>query len=482
MTPEDLAIVTELLGRPPRGDCEVVVRGHAGEPVVIKNAAHLDDGTPMPTLYWLVGRAERDAASRLEAGGGVKAAERASDPDAVARAHAEYAELRDRTLSGSVPHAHVPSGGVGGTRHGVKCLHAHLAWYLAGGEDPIGRWTAAELGLDRGEYVCDESPAAQTRPSGAVAAVDCGTNSTRLLVLGPDGRRLDRRMRITRLGAGVDRTGSLEPDAVDRTIAVLREFKVVLDHYGVAPPNIRAAATSATRDASNSEQWLGAAEQILGVRPEVIGGTEEGRLSYLGATSSLDPAAGPYLVVDIGGGSTELIVGRVSSDPADPADRTPAQIVSLDVGCVRVSERFLASDPPSRAEIEAARVAIRALIDGAKHGSQAWQAGRRLIGLAGTVSALTVLGLGLDRYDEAKVHHARVSRQTIAELTERLASVRLTDRRCVHGMERDRADVIVGGALVLEEVMDAFGFDEVTASESDILDGIAFGLLGAVAD
>ena len=480
MTPEDLALVTELLGRPPRGECEIVVRGPAGEPVVIKNAAHLDDGTPMPTLYWLVGREERDSVSRLEAAGGVKEAERATDPGALADAHARYATLRDRSLVGSEPHAHLPSGGVGGTRQGVKCLHAHLAWYLAGGDDPIGRWTAAELGLDRAAYPCSdcESQDTQPRPSSAVAAVDCGTNSTRLLVIGPDGRRLDRRMRITRLGAGVDRTGQLDPEAVDRTISVLREFRAVLDTHGVAPPNIRAAATSATRDASNSAEWLVAAEQILGVRPEVIEGTEEGRLSYLGATSSLDPASGPYLVVDIGGGSTELIVGRESPESADP---TPAQVVSLDIGCVRISERFLAGDPPARREIETARAAIRILLDSAKENSQAWQAGKRLIGLAGTVSALTVLALGLDRFDEEKVHHARVSRRTIAELTERLASLSLADRLLVHGMERERADVIVGGALVLEEVMDAFDFDEMTASESDILDGIAFGLLSPAA-
>jgi exopolyphosphatase/guanosine-5'-triphosphate,3'-diphosphate pyrophosphatase len=285
-------------------------------------------------------------------------------------------------------------------------------------------------------------------------------------------------MSITRLGAGVDRTGELDPEAVDRTISVLREFRVVLDTYGVAPPNIRAAATSATRDASNSAEWLVAAEQILGVRPEVIEGTEEGRLSYLGATSSLDPASGPYLVVDIGGGSTELIVGRELPEPADP---TPARVVSLDIGCVRISERFLAGDPPARREIETARAAIRILLDSAKENSHAWQAGKRLIGLAGTVSALTVLALGLDGFDEEKVHHARVSRRTIAELTERLASLSLADRLLVHGMERERADVIVGGALVLEEVMDAFDFDEMTASESDILDGIAFGLLSPAA-
>ncbi len=151
MTPEDLAAVTELLGRPPRGACEVAARDADGAPVVIRNATHLDDGTPMPTLYWLVGAVEREAVSRLEAAGGVRAAERAADPAALAAAHERYAAERDGYLVAGA-HPHRPTGGVGGTRQGVKCLHAHLAFLLAGGEDPVGRWTAERLGLDLGRY------------------------------------------------------------------------------------------------------------------------------------------------------------------------------------------------------------------------------------------------------------------------------------------------------------------------------------------
>ena len=158
MTPEDLALVSALLGRVPRGACEVAVRTIDGSPVVIKNATHLGDGTPMPTLYWLIGERERDAVSRLEAGGGVKTAELATDPAEVAEAHARYAAERDAeaiaTDESRSPHR--PTGGVGGTRQGVKCLHAHLAWYLAGGEDPVGAWTAAQLGIDRARYRADE--------------------------------------------------------------------------------------------------------------------------------------------------------------------------------------------------------------------------------------------------------------------------------------------------------------------------------------
>lgn len=151
MTPEDLAAVTELLGRPPRGACEVVTRDAEGAPVVIRNATHLDDGTPMPTLYWLVGPFEREAVSRLEAAGGVRAAERAADPAVLAAAHERYAAERDGYLVAGA-HPHRPTGGVGGTRRGVKCLHAHLAFLLAGGDDPVGMWTAERLGLDLGRY------------------------------------------------------------------------------------------------------------------------------------------------------------------------------------------------------------------------------------------------------------------------------------------------------------------------------------------
>ena len=334
---------------------------------------------------------------------------------------------------------------------------------------------------------------------GPVAAVDCGTNSTRLLVLGPDRRRLARRMRITRLGAGVDRTGRLEDAAIGRTFAVLEEYRRLLDEHGVdtgpGTKSVRAAATSATRDAGNAAAFLDGAESILGVRPEVIEGTEEGRLSYLGATAELDPTTGPYLVVDIGGGSTELIVGHLPSDgvrrapaaaeaveaaeaaQAVEAAEAVAAVVSLDVGCVRLTERYLPSDPPTTDELAAAHSAVRELIDRARDREPAYKTANRMIGLAGTVSALTVMALGLDGFDEKLVHHARISRAEIEDLAARLASVPLAERRQLRGMEVERADVIVGGAIVLQEVMDSFGIGEFTASESDILDGIAFQLL-----
>lgn len=309
-----------------------------------------------------------------------------------------------------------------------------------------------------------------------MAAVDCGTNSTRLLVLGPDGRRLARRMKITRLGAGVDRTGELDPAAIERTLATLREFRLVLDELGVEPAgsSLRATATSATRDARNAASFVEAAGAILGVAPEVIVGEEEGRLSYSGAVRGLDPGDGPFLVVDIGGGSTELIAGS-RSEPSAPAE--PAALVSLDIGCVRLTERYLTSDPPTASEVGAAHEHARQLIAAAAEEHPELRSAGRMIGLAGTVSALTVMALRLPAYAEELVHHARVSRRQVAELAERIAAVPLAERRELRGMERERADVLPGGAVVLEEVMDALGYEEFTTSEADILDGIAFDLL-----
>jgi exopolyphosphatase/guanosine-5'-triphosphate,3'-diphosphate pyrophosphatase len=310
--------------------------------------------------------------------------------------------------------------------------------------------------------------------AGGVAAVDCGTNSTRLLVLGPDGNRLARRMRITRLGAGVDRTGELDAAAVERTLATLREFRRVLEEHGIeaGPDAVRAAATSATRDARNAAELLEAAGEILGVRPEVIEGREEGRLAYLGATRQLPETGGPYLVVDIGGGSTELIAGA-----GPPPVGGPAAVVSLDIGCVRLTERYLVSDPPSAAELADARLAARELIESAARAHPELRSARTMVGVAGTVSALAVMALGLEGFVEERVHHARISRSEVADLARRLASVPLAERRELRGMERARADVIVGGATVLDEVMGTLGYGELVASESDILDGIAYELL-----
>jgi exopolyphosphatase/guanosine-5'-triphosphate,3'-diphosphate pyrophosphatase len=407
----------------------------------------------MPTTYWLVGRQARLAVDRLEAAGGVRRAAAAVDPDDLAAAHASYAADRDRDIPPGRPGPH-PSGGVGGARRGVKCLHAHYAWYLAGGSDPVGRWVAAQM----------------TASAPPAASIDCGTNSTRMLIGYPRGRLVANRNRITRLGEGVDKTRRLAPEAIERTLTTLEEYRRLLDQHGVT--RVRMTATSAARDAGNKEDFFAPAEEIIGVRPELLRGNEEGTLSFVGATSDLDPASGPWLIVDIGGGSTEMVVG-----PAP--DGGPAAVHSLDLGCVRVTERFLHSDPPPPEELAAAREFTGGLIRRARAEEPEYQRAASLVGLAGTVSCLSAVDQRIDTYDRAQLHHHLLSAGSVANLLESLSSVPAAERRRIPGVEPARADVIVGGTLILDEVMKAFGFAECLTSEADILDGLLISLEAA---
>ena len=303
-----------------------------------------------------------------------------------------------------------------------------------------------------------------------VAAIDCGTNSTRLLVADEDGRSLTRRMTITRLGAGVDRTRRLAGDAVGRTLAVLREYRGIMDDLEVDA--VRMTATSAARDAANRSDFLTAAAEVVGVAPELLDGEEEARLSFAGATADLDPATGPWLVADVGGGSTELAAG-----PAAGRRLEPRAVRSVDMGCVRVTERFLAHDPPRPAELEAGRRFVAAELESASSAAPGLRGAARLIGLAGTVAAAAMLDLRLDHYDRAAVHHRVVTAATVASLLDELATLDVGARRARPGMEPERAPVIVGGLLVLDGILGHFGFPACLASEADILDGLAMSLL-----
>ncbi|HVF32109.1 MAG TPA: Ppx/GppA phosphatase family protein [Acidimicrobiales bacterium] len=301
--------------------------------------------------------------------------------------------------------------------------------------------------------------------TGAVAAIDGGSHATRLLVSAADGRDLDRRLTFTRLGEDVDRTGRLGPAAIDRVVASLHDYRRVMESHGVE--RVRMVTTSACRDAENREELFEAAEAVLGVRPELLSGEEEGRLSFAGATAALDPALGPFLVLDIGGGSTELVVGRTE----------PTGARSIDVGSVRLTERFLRSDPPDPGELSDALSVVRVHLDDVVREVPDTLDAARLVGLAGSVTTVAAVELGLAVYHRDRIHHFRLSRTAAEEVFRTLATERRDDRRANPGLEPERVDVIVAGALILVAVMRHFDFDECLVSEADILDGLVASLL-----
>ncbi|MEU1105455.1 Ppx/GppA phosphatase family protein [Streptomyces tibetensis] len=306
-----------------------------------------------------------------------------------------------------------------------------------------------------------------------VAAVDCGTNSIRLLVADADPSTgelvdLDRRMTIVRLGQGVDRTGRLAPEALRRTFAACREYAAIIKEHGAE--RLRFVATSASRDAENRDEFVRGVLDILGVEPEVITGDQEAEFSFTGATKELagsDHLPKPYLVVDIGGGSTEFVVG----DDHVRAAR------SVDIGCVRMTERHLVrdgvvSDPPSEEQIAAMRADIEAALDLAEQSVPLREA-RTLVGLAGSVTTVSAIAQQLPVYDSEAIHHSRVSYDRVREITEWLLRSTHAERAAVPSMHPGRVDVIGAGALVLLSIMERIGAREVVVSEHDILDGIA---------
>jgi exopolyphosphatase/guanosine-5'-triphosphate,3'-diphosphate pyrophosphatase len=307
-----------------------------------------------------------------------------------------------------------------------------------------------------------------------VAAVDCGTNSLRLLVADVDlGRAeltdVDRRMEIVRLGQGVDKTGRLAPEALARTTGVLREYAAIIADSGASA--VRMVATSATRDADNAAEFTRQVKEVLGIVPEVLTGTQEAVLSFTGATAELasTQAGRPFLVVDIGGGSTEFVLG--GTDTAEPA----VNAISVNIGCVRMTERHLHGDPPTGQQIAAATADIDAALATVADAVPVGQA-RTLIGLAGSVTTVAGIAMGLPAYDAAVIHHARVSAADVHAVTTALLAQTRAARATIGVMHPGRVDVIGAGALVLDRIMSRFGFAEVLVSEHDILDGIAWSL------
>ncbi|MER5863853.1 Ppx/GppA phosphatase family protein [Kitasatospora sp. NPDC002040] len=307
-----------------------------------------------------------------------------------------------------------------------------------------------------------------------VGAIDCGTNSIRLLVADLDPETgeitdLDRRMVINRLGQGVDRTGRLAPEALERTFAACREYAAVLAEYGVGPDRLRFVATSASRDAENSAEYAAGVHGILGVEPTVVSGDEEALLSFTGATKELTGGqfAAPYLVFDLGGGSTEFVLG----------DQVVEAARSVDIGCVRLTERhFAGTEVPGPELIEAVRADVRAALDRAAEVVPLTTAAT-LVGLAGTVTTVAGIALELSSYDSAAIHHARLTVDQVREVAGRLLTMTHEQRAAIPVMHPGRVDVIGAGALVLLEIMERTGAAELVVSEHDILDGIAWSLV-----
>ncbi|MGJ6980832.1 Ppx/GppA phosphatase family protein [Aestuariimicrobium soli] len=303
-----------------------------------------------------------------------------------------------------------------------------------------------------------------------VAAIDCGTNSIRLLVLesSADGvTKLARRTTIVRLGQGVDATGEFHPDALARTFAACDDYAAQLESLG-SVDRLRFVATSAARDARNREDFFAGVEQRFGVRPDIISGTEEATLSFAGAAAGIRDAADPVLVIDIGGGSTELIRGTV-------AEPTPAieAAQSLDIGAVRVRERFLLDDPPTPDQVAAARAHVNALLDASTvplDGIRTW------VGVAGTVTTMAGVDLALPAYDRTLVHHHTLDHDTIETISRRWLSSSVDQVSQEPSMHPQRAEIICAGGLILAEIARRLEVPLVV-SESDILDGIAADLL-----
>jgi exopolyphosphatase/guanosine-5'-triphosphate,3'-diphosphate pyrophosphatase len=448
---EDIARITELLGRVPQGKFEVVVRALDGDPVVLRNQPLLPDGTPMPTLYWLCGARENVLIGRLEATGAVNQVEAELDATLIAAAHDRYAAERDALI----PADHTgprPFGGVAGTRIGVKCLHAHFGWWLAGGDDPVGDWVAEKLSISRSSYL-----RATAQP---VAAIDIGTNSTNLLIADAQGNDIVREVHVTGLGRGVVHNNMLNEDAIARTVVRLQHYATLIKQHEVGA--VRVTATEACRRATNAAVFLDQAEAVLGTRPLIIAGTEEGRLAYSGALSHLPTHEGITLVVDIGGGSTEIMIGEKSLQ----------HTVSFPVGTVVLTESHLLHDPPRPEELTNAIGLVTDFMDDLIRDHPEVLSATRVVGVAGSIVTIAAVEIGLHEFDATALHGARMTRENVEEVFRTLATETIADRKFNPGLPADRADVIVGGCCVLVGVMRKLRIPEIMVSVNNLLDGL----------
>jgi hypothetical protein len=434
-----------------------VARCPPGHPLVIRNRPVDPKGNPFPTLYWLTCPDTVRAVSVLESEGWIRRLEQLAETDPELRtglreAHEQYATERGRLLGGSERW-----GGVGGASTGVKCLHAHYAYFVAGGADPVGAWVHEQLVA--GEGVHFEKPARK------VTAVDLGTNTIRLLVArfaagAAEPTDLARDMVITRIGEEVDRTGRIAPEALRRTLDVLERYCRRARALGAE--RIHLAATSAVRDASNRDELAAAVLRLTGEPMEVLTGEQEARITYLGATRGLH-ADRPFLVLDIGGGSTEFVIGS----------EEPEHALSTQMGTVRLTERYVHSDPPSYDEMDRLDLAVTSVLHQVEDRIPVHEA-RTLVAVAGTATTVQAIALGLPEYDPEAIHRTVLPRADAERVFRLLADMTTEERRDIPVMAPGREDVIPSGAAILVAVMQRWGFDRTIVSETDILDGLAW--------
>ncbi|REE05256.1 DUF501 domain-containing protein [Citricoccus muralis] len=577
-TQQDLDTISLQLNRPARDVVEIGARCVCGNPLVATTAPRLSNGIPFPTTFYLTHPVLTAAVSRLEASGAMaEMSERLQQDDALSAryrsAHEAYLVERDRVgrVAGTDEVPEISGISAGGMPERVKCLHVLVGHSLAAGpgvnplgDEALGRirdeWTAETCwcagAWDPGAPVPSrdlsrhvkrlageqnpvqtpvqgaatrrpgsEETVAHTRgndgvvsgPGRTVAAIDCGTNSIRLLVArlesptdqptdqsgtgstaAPRLVDLHREMRVVRLGEGVDATGRLSEAAMQRTFATTEDYAAIIRDLGAT--SVRFVATSASRDAANAADFTAGIRERLGVDPEIITGDEEAALSFAGAASVLaprapstpehprqarltnvtgqtgHPAAGPVLVVDLGGGSTEFVLGTLSGPGGAGPQVTHA--LSVKMGCVRFTERHLRTDPPTDAEIQGAARDIEAVLDEVEASIPLGEVAA-VVGVAGTVTTVTAAALGLTAYDPGVIHATELDVDVIGDTAGRLLAASRDERAALPYMHPGRVDVIGAGALiwsmVLRRVAQA-GHGAVTtaiASEHDILDGIA---------
>jgi exopolyphosphatase/guanosine-5'-triphosphate,3'-diphosphate pyrophosphatase len=571
-TQQDLDTISRQLGRPARDVVEIGARCVCGNPLVATTAPRLSNGIPFPTTFYLTHPVLTAAVSRLEASGTMAemTTRLQQDGDLAARyraAHEDYLAQRDRvgTVAGTDGVPEIRGISAGGMPERVKCLHVLVGHSLAAGPgvNPLGDealesmrddWTAdrcwcagawdqdapvpsqdlsrhvRRLAGERNPVMTEpvavpsNAPRRATPRGRVVGAIDCGTNSIRLLVAraeGPDGGAaggaddgtdgagpvrlvdLHREMRVVRLGEGVDATGQLSEAALERTFAAAEDYARTLRELGAE--SVRFVATSATRDARNAEVFTAGIRERLGVEPEVISGDEEAALSFAGAASVLDPAAlgtgvpgntdagtgdsdavpagaggreRKVLVVDLGGGSTEFVLGTLTG----PGGPQATDAVSVPMGCVRFTERHLHGDPPTADEIAAATADIETVLDRVEAAVPLGEASA-VVGVAGTITTVTAAALGLTEYDAGAIHGTRLDLATTTRISGQLLAATRAERAALPYMHPGRVDVIGAGALIwstlLRRVERATGGAVASAitSEHDILDGIALSQL-----